>query len=164
MESTTKTNDIRYILIPEETMELLKLHRKEQLLLKQINGDRWIETGFVFTRDNGEPVHPDSITGWLSGMDFGTFIPICSGTPAHPITLQMASTLQRYPNCWAMPVCPLRFTITFTLSKNTAPKQPTAWPTLCIAVPVKERMIVHKAICKSAAFRFMSANYLLNSH
>lgn len=66
MESTTKTNDVRYILIPEKTMELWKLHEKEQLLLKQINGDRWIKTGFVFTRDNGEPVHPDSITGWLS--------------------------------------------------------------------------------------------------
>lgn len=66
VESTTKTNDVRYILIPEETMGLMKLHKQEQLLLKQINGDRWIETGYAFTRDNGEPMNPESITGWLS--------------------------------------------------------------------------------------------------
>lgn len=66
VESTTKTNDVRYILIPDETMDLLKIHKQEQLLLKQINGDRWIETGYVFTRDNGEPMNPESITGWLS--------------------------------------------------------------------------------------------------
>ena len=47
-------------------MELLKRQKQEQLLLKQINGDRWIETGYVFTRDNGEPMNPESITGWLS--------------------------------------------------------------------------------------------------
>lgn len=66
VETTTKTNDVRYILIPEETIDLLKFHKQEQLLLKQINGDRWIETGYVFTRDNGEPMNPESITGWLS--------------------------------------------------------------------------------------------------
>lgn len=65
-ESSTKTEDSRYIKIPEETMELLKEQKREQLLLQQLNGDRWIETGYVFTRDNGEPMNPESITGWLS--------------------------------------------------------------------------------------------------
>ena len=29
------------------------------------NGDRWVNSGFVFTTDNGEHMNPDSITGWL---------------------------------------------------------------------------------------------------
>ncbi len=29
-------------------------------------GDRWHETDFVFTRDDGQPIRPDSIMFWLS--------------------------------------------------------------------------------------------------
>ena len=31
-----------------------------------MNGDRWIDTGYIFTQDNGEPMNPSSITAWLS--------------------------------------------------------------------------------------------------
>lgn len=67
-ESSTKTSDIRYLNLPRETMDLLKQHRREQLLLQFANGDRWRHTGYVFTQDNGEHMNPDSITGWL--LDF----------------------------------------------------------------------------------------------
>lgn len=67
-ESSTKTSDIRYLNLPRETMDLLKQHRREQLLLQLANGDRWRHTGYVFTQDNGEHMNPDSITGWL--LDF----------------------------------------------------------------------------------------------
>ena len=63
-ESTTKTSDIRYLPLPKETMDLLRQHKKEQLRLQIFNGDRWQHTGYVFTRDNGERMHPDSITAW----------------------------------------------------------------------------------------------------
>ena len=67
-ESSTKTTDIRYLNLPRETIDLLKQHRREQLLLQLANGDRWRHTGYVFTQDNGEHMNPDSITGWL--LDF----------------------------------------------------------------------------------------------
>ena len=67
-ESSTKTSDIRYLNLPRETMDLLKQHRREQLLLQFANGDRWRHTGYVFTQDNGEHMNPDSITGGL--LDF----------------------------------------------------------------------------------------------
>lgn len=61
----TKTSDIRYLNLPAETMSLLRQHKREQLRLQIANGDRWINTGFVFTQDNGQAMNPDSITGWL---------------------------------------------------------------------------------------------------
>lgn len=64
-ESTTKTSDIRYLTLPAETMVLLRKHRREQLRLQLANGDRWIDTGYVFTQDNGDHMNPDSVTGWL---------------------------------------------------------------------------------------------------
>lgn len=61
----TKTSDIRYLNLPAETMNLLRLHKREQLRLQIANGDRWQHTGFVFTTDDGSNMNPDSITGWL---------------------------------------------------------------------------------------------------
>lgn len=62
---STKTSDIRYLKLPKETMELLRLHKREQLRLQIANGDRWRHSGFVFTTDDGSNMNPDSITGWL---------------------------------------------------------------------------------------------------
>lgn len=67
-ESTTKTSDIRYLALPAETMALLRKHKREQLRLQLANGDRWIDTGYVFTQDNGDHMNPDSVTGWLYGF------------------------------------------------------------------------------------------------
>lgn len=33
--------------------------------LREKNGSRWKESGYVFVKDNGEYMHPDSITDWL---------------------------------------------------------------------------------------------------
>ena len=30
------------------------------------NGDKWTENGYVFTRDDGNLMNPDSITAWLN--------------------------------------------------------------------------------------------------
>ena len=67
-ESTTKTNVIRYLTLPTETMVLLRKHKREQLRLQLANGDRWIDSGYVFTQDNGDHMNPDSVTGWLYGF------------------------------------------------------------------------------------------------
>lgn len=65
-ESTTKTNDIRYLTLPRETLDLLRQHKRDQLRLQLANGDRWQRTDYVFTTDNGNHMNPDSVTSWLA--------------------------------------------------------------------------------------------------
>lgn len=64
---TPKTPESRrYIKIPAETIELLKKHRAEQDVFRKNLRDYWQENGYVFTRDNGLPIHPDSVNQWLN--------------------------------------------------------------------------------------------------
>ncbi|MEA4814454.1 MAG: site-specific integrase [Oscillospiraceae bacterium] len=65
-QTSTKTGDIRTLTIPDETVTLLRQYQKWQLEMRIANGDRWHETGYMFTRDNGEPCPPDGITQWLA--------------------------------------------------------------------------------------------------
>ena len=65
-EDTTKTGSTRFIKLPAETMVLLKQYRRWWLELKLKNGDRWVDTDFLFVQDNGKPMIPDTVTRWLS--------------------------------------------------------------------------------------------------
>lgn len=65
-ESTTKTVDIRNLPIPAETMSLLRQYRARQTEFRLLNGDRRHDTGYVFTRDDGEPMSSQSIGKWLT--------------------------------------------------------------------------------------------------
>ena len=65
-ENPTKTCDVRQIALPAETVALLREYRRWYLELKLANGDRWQETGYVFVRDDGRPMSPDSIGSWLA--------------------------------------------------------------------------------------------------
>lgn len=65
-EETPKTGETRYVAIPPQTAALLRQHRAAQNQLRLLNGDRWRDTGYVFTRDDGRAMHPDSITAWLT--------------------------------------------------------------------------------------------------
>lgn len=78
-ESTTKTGETRYIKLPAETMQLLKRYRAWHTELRFRNGDQWVSTEYVFTRDNGDLLHPDSVTQWLSGFSKKYDLP-----PIHP--------------------------------------------------------------------------------
>ncbi len=62
----TKTENKRTLYLPAETMQLLKQQKRECLELRLMNGDRWQESGYVFVRDDGRPMNPDSIGSWLS--------------------------------------------------------------------------------------------------
>lgn len=64
-EGTTKTGEHRTPKIPMEVISLLKQLRAEQAELRLRNGDRWNDLGYIFTQDNGLPVHPDTWTTWL---------------------------------------------------------------------------------------------------
>lgn len=65
-EGTTKTEKARTLKLAPETLSLLKQHRTAQYRLQLLNGDRWQDTGYVFTQDNGKPINPNSVTGWLN--------------------------------------------------------------------------------------------------
>ena len=59
-------NSIRSVKLPEFIFELFKKYHKLQLELKTNMGDKWHETGYVFTQINGLPMSLDTI-GWYMG-------------------------------------------------------------------------------------------------
>lgn len=65
-EGDTKTGEQRWLKIPEETIELLKQLKQAQEELKEKNGVCWQETGYVFVRDDGRPMSPQTFSQWLS--------------------------------------------------------------------------------------------------
>ncbi len=66
-EDTPKTeSSVRTINVPREVMELLVEHRKRQDFNKERLGDKWEESGMVFTQVNGKPIHPSTISKWLA--------------------------------------------------------------------------------------------------
>lgn len=64
-EGETKTGEHRSLKIPDEVIRLLKQWSREQTEIRLLNGDRWQDGGYIFSRDDGQPMHPDSWTQWL---------------------------------------------------------------------------------------------------
>lgn len=60
-----KTSE-RVIKIPKEVTELLKEYQKEQSLRRLAVGDKWQDSGKIFTNEVGERIRPDTITAWFS--------------------------------------------------------------------------------------------------
>lgn len=64
-EGPPKNGKSRTVKLAPETLALLEQHRLEQIEMRLKNGDRWVDSGFVFTQENGDRINPDSISGWL---------------------------------------------------------------------------------------------------
>lgn len=64
-DGPTKTKTTRFIAIPDETIALLLEYQAWQSELRRKMGDLWNDTGYVFTRNNGEPIIPHHVTRWL---------------------------------------------------------------------------------------------------
>ena len=64
-ETTTKTGSTRFVNVPAETVTMLRRYKVSQAELQLANGDRWNDTGYLFTQDNGKPINPTSITAWM---------------------------------------------------------------------------------------------------
>lgn len=58
----------RVIKIPDEAIEILREHRREQMTAKFKLGDKWIESGKIFTQWNGKPIYPGTISKWFSAF------------------------------------------------------------------------------------------------
>lgn len=66
-EDTPKTaRSNRFITVPDETIELLKKYRLWQNQERLRLGEYYEYSGYVFTQDNGKPLHPDSVTDWMN--------------------------------------------------------------------------------------------------
>lgn len=65
-ETTPKTEEsIRFIKLPAETMEMLRTWRKQCNLYRKTNAEKWNDTDFVFIQENGNPIHPQSVSRWF---------------------------------------------------------------------------------------------------
>ena len=74
-ESSTKTNDVRAMILAPQTIDALNAWKKEYEEWKNINGDRWKNSPYVFVREDGSPMHPDSITDWLAKFSKENVLP-----------------------------------------------------------------------------------------
>ena len=72
-------------------MTLLKEYRKYWMELRLMNGDRWQGTDYVFVRDDGQVIHPDSITAYL--RDFSAKHPELPHIHPHAFRHTVASVL-----------------------------------------------------------------------
>lgn len=90
-ESTPKTaNSKRYISLPDETMELLKEYKDWQDERIEYFMGYYQDKGYVFAQDNGNPMHPDSITNYLTKFSKKYNLPHIN---AHAFRHTMASLL-----------------------------------------------------------------------
>ena len=65
-EDTPKTEtSIRWVSLPVETMQLLRQWQRHQTEERLKLGDNYIDLDFVFCQDDGQPMHPDSVTSWM---------------------------------------------------------------------------------------------------
>ena len=90
----TKTeSSVRTIKLPAQAFELLKEYKVWQLEQRSILGDRWEDCDRIFTKWDGAPLHPDTITQYFSNFISKTDLPkISIHSLRHTnITLQIAA-------------------------------------------------------------------------
>lgn len=62
-DTKTESSD-RLLSIPESIMILVEMLIKELKEKPQLLGDKWTDSGYLLTQENGKPMHPDSITDY----------------------------------------------------------------------------------------------------
>ena len=64
---TPKTKkSVRFITLSTDVMKALRHHKAEQAAVKLERGAYYRDQGFVFSRDNGAPLHPCSVTSYMT--------------------------------------------------------------------------------------------------
>ena len=64
-DSLKTDNADRLVSLPQETMQLLRQYKAWQAEERLRLGEYFRDQGFLFTKDDGSPMHPDSVSGWL---------------------------------------------------------------------------------------------------
>src|SRR5574344_727324 len=66
-EDTPKTEQSKRIInIPHELIELLRTYKKQYNEYKLSLGSKWNNTNYLFTQENGNPMHPDTLTDYCN--------------------------------------------------------------------------------------------------
>ena len=90
-ETTPKTErSKRYITLPVESMRLLREYRVWQIERRLQLGGYYQDRGFLFTQEDGGPMHPDSVTDWLNKFSIRHGLPHIN---AHAFRHTLASML-----------------------------------------------------------------------
>lgn len=71
----TKTGGGRHLAIDGWTVEALRDHRRRQLRERLAAGPAWVDTGLVFTREDGSPIPPQWFTKRLGKMQVDAGLP-----------------------------------------------------------------------------------------
>lgn len=58
----------RVVALDLETVAILKAHRRAQMEERLMRGAAWHESGMVFVRADGSPLHPDRVTKLFEGL------------------------------------------------------------------------------------------------
>ena len=69
-----KTGRPRSVCLAPETVDVLKKWKTEQLRTKIRHANIWQDTGFIFTKDDGAAMHPDSTTDYYFLSETSEFI------------------------------------------------------------------------------------------
>ena len=75
-EGTPKANRARTIGLGPETVSALRAHRKRQLEERMAWGEAWVDTGLVFTREDGSPLHPQTLRWHLRRLAKEAGVPV----------------------------------------------------------------------------------------
>jgi integrase len=62
VEDTTKSGRSRVVSLDAGTVAVMREHRRRQLEERMKAGPLWVESGFVFTAEDGAPVFPDTLS------------------------------------------------------------------------------------------------------
>ena len=113
-EKDTKNQaSTRVIKLPDEMFAMLVEYRGWQAGERLKMGDRWQDSGKVFTQENGQPIHPASVTGWVRAFreahDLPHFTPhslrhtsatllIMQGVPVKAVSARLGHASQNTTN------------------------------------------------------------------
>jgi len=72
---TKNYSSVRTITVSQTALKMLKVYRVWQTSERLKVGDKWIDRDRLFTKWNGEPIHPDTITNWFHAFIQKTDLP-----------------------------------------------------------------------------------------
>lgn len=64
-DTTKNASSTRYIKAPAVAIQLLKEYKRWQAQRRLSMGDRWVDCDRLFTKPDGTPIHPDTISCWF---------------------------------------------------------------------------------------------------
>ena len=125
-ESEPKTRmGKRSLALDPATVAALQEHKARQEQERADVGPAWMDSGLVFTRPDGSPIHPDLITDWFGGW------------PAPPACRRsgcMMSAIATPPRRWP-PACRPRW----SASASVTPPSPSPWTSTATSSPAWTR-------------------------